>query len=59
MTRRVVITGLGLISAAGCTVESAWQRLVEGRSAIRRIERFDVSLYPSKIAGDIDEVELD
>jgi 3-oxoacyl-[acyl-carrier-protein] synthase II len=53
--RRVVVTGLGLVSPAGATVEQAWTRLVAGESAIERIQRFDVSNYPSRIAAEVNE----
>jgi 3-oxoacyl-[acyl-carrier-protein] synthase II len=53
--RRVVVTGLGLVSAAGSSIEAAWTRLVAGESAIAPIMRFDVSRYPSRIAAEIDE----
>ncbi len=56
--RRVVITGLGLVSAAGCSVECAWQRLRAGESAVRRIKRFDVSGFPSQVAAEIDDSSL-
>ena len=48
--RRVVITGLGLVSPLGCGYETTWERLVAGRSAIRRIENFDVSDLTCQIA---------
>lgn len=51
--RRVVITGMGVVSAAGCDLPSFWQRLVSGPSATRRIERFDVSAFPSQVGGEI------
>jgi 3-oxoacyl-[acyl-carrier-protein] synthase II len=51
--RRVVVTGLGMVTPLACGVESTWQRLIEGQSGVRRIERFDVSDIPSKIAGQI------
>jgi 3-oxoacyl-[acyl-carrier-protein] synthase II len=51
--RRVVVTGLGMVTPLACGVESTWQRLSEGQSGVRRIERFDVSDIPSKIAGQI------
>ena len=56
--RRVVITGMGVVSAAGSTLDSFWNRLVSGRSAIRRIQRFDVSAYPSQIAAEIDDIDF-
>jgi 3-oxoacyl-[acyl-carrier-protein] synthase II len=48
--RRVVLTGLGMVSPLGCGVEVTWQRLLEGRSGARRVEHFDVSDLPCKIA---------
>jgi len=56
--RRVVITGLGLVSAAGSDVEDAWAQLLAGRSAIRRIRRFDASRFPSQVAAEIDDDAL-
>lgn len=49
--RRVVVTGLGLVTPLGDGVETTWSRLIEGRSGIRRIEHFDVSDLAAKIAG--------
>ena len=51
--RRVVITGLGIISPVGNTVEQAWQNIVAGRSGIDRITRFDASSFPVQIAGEV------
>ena len=51
--RRVVITGLGIISPVGNTVEQAWQNIVAGRSGIDRVTRFDVSSFPVQIAGEV------
>jgi 3-oxoacyl-[acyl-carrier-protein] synthase II len=48
---RVVITGMGVITSLGFSVEAFWQGLVAGRSGIRRITEFDVSAYPTQIAG--------
>ena len=50
-SRRVVITGMGLVTPLGCGVGVAWRRLIEGRSGIRRIDRFAVDDLPSKIGG--------
>ena len=49
--RRVVVTGLGLVTPLGCGIESNWQRLTAGRSGVRAIDGFDVSDLPAKIAG--------
>jgi 3-oxoacyl-[acyl-carrier-protein] synthase II len=49
--RRVVVTGLGMVSPLACGVEQTWQRLINGQSGIKRIETFDVSDLPAKIAG--------
>jgi 3-oxoacyl-[acyl-carrier-protein] synthase II len=57
--RRVVFTVVGLVSAAGCSVERAWRRLLDGHSAVRRITRFDVTRYPSQIAAEVDDAELE
>jgi len=52
--RRVVVTGLGLVSAAGPTLEDAWRHLLAGDSAVRPIRRFDATRYPSRIAAEVD-----
>jgi 3-oxoacyl-[acyl-carrier-protein] synthase II len=51
--RRVVITGLGIVSPVGSTVESAWKNLLEGRSGIGPITRFDVSAFPVRFGGSV------
>ena len=51
--RRVVITGMGLITALGNDVASNWSRMLEGRSGIRRIEAFDPSRVDSQVAGEV------
>jgi 3-oxoacyl-[acyl-carrier-protein] synthase II len=51
--RRVVVTGLGMVTPLGCGVEPTWRRLIAGDSGLRRIEKFDVSDLPCKIAGQI------
>jgi len=50
MLRRVVITGLGLVTPLGCGVEASWSRLLEGKSGARRIEEFDASDLACQIA---------
>lgn len=51
--RRVVVTGLGVISPVGNTVTEAWDNIVAGRSGIATITRFDASAFPVKIAGEV------
>lgn len=54
-SRRVVVTGMGVISPIGLNVKDFWNSLIEGKSGISRITRFDVSEYSSQIAGEIKE----
>ena len=51
--RRVVVTGMGAVTALGPDVATTWESLVAGRSGIRRIERFDPSRLSSQIAGEV------
>jgi 3-oxoacyl-[acyl-carrier-protein] synthase II len=51
--RRVVITGIGIISPLGVGTDATWQGLVEGRSGIGPITKFDASAYPAQIAGEV------
>lgn len=51
--RRVVVTGLGVISPVGNTVETAWANLVAGKSGVTRVTRFDPSRLTSQIAGEV------
>jgi 3-oxoacyl-[acyl-carrier-protein] synthase II len=48
--RRVVVTGLGMVSPLGCGVETTWKRILDSQSGARKIDTFDVSDLPSKIA---------
>lgn len=49
--RRVVVTGMGMISPVGGTLEESWKNLIAGKSGIGRIEHFDTTDFPVKIAG--------
>ncbi len=51
--RRVVVTGLGLVTPLGCGVEVTWKRLIAGESGLRGIQSFDVSDLPAKVAGQV------
>ncbi len=51
--KRVVITGMGLITALGHTVEETWEALCQGRSGIGLIRNFDASEYPVRFAGEV------
>lgn len=55
--RRVVITGAGVISALGSSLELYWSGLISGRSGIRRITQFDPAEMPCKIAGEIPDFD--
>ena len=51
--RRVVVTGLGLVTSLGCGVEVNWENLLAGKSGIGAIQSFDISDLPAKIAGQV------
>ena len=51
--RRVVVTGLGLVTPLACGVEATWQRCSPVESGIQRIDKFDVSDLPCQIAGQV------
>src|SRR4029453_258321 len=53
MTRRVVVTGMGVLSALGNTVASTWDGLLAGRSGITTISAFDPSRLTSQMAGEV------
>jgi len=52
-TRRVVVTGLGTLSPVGNTAEEFWSSLVQGRSGVGMITKFDTTGYPTRIAGEV------
>ncbi len=57
--RRVVVTGLGLVTPLGSGVGPVWRRLTEGHCGLRAIQSFDVSDLPSKIAGEVPHGETE
>ncbi len=59
MKRRVVITGMGAITSLGSDLDTFWTNLMEGKSGISLVESFDVSDYPTKIAAEIKDFNLE
>ena len=57
MKRRVVVTGIGLVTPLGIGVEKTWQSLCDGKSGIGRITRFDPSELPSQIAAEVKDFD--
>ena len=51
--RRVVVTGMGIVSPVGCTVDSAWANVLAGKSGIAPIAEYDVSAFTTRFAGQI------
>lgn len=58
MRRRVVVTGMGVITPVGRTVERMWQTLKEGGSGIGKISHFDATNFPTKIAAEVHDFDL-
>src|SRR5664279_2690180 len=56
--RRIVVTGLGIISPVGIGVETAWSSILAGRSGIGPITRFDTSTFPTRIAGEVKDFDV-
>jgi 3-oxoacyl-[acyl-carrier-protein] synthase II len=57
--RRVVVTGLGVVSPLGTGVEKNWQAILEGKSGIRKITRFDTDGFASRIAGEVPDFKAE
>ena len=57
MSRRVVVTGLGAVTPVGNDVDTFWRSVKNGESGIDHIASFDVSDYPSKIAGEVRDLD--
>ena len=56
--RRVVVTGLGIVSPVGSTVKSAWETILKGESGIGPITRFDVSAFPVRFGGAVRDFDV-
>ena len=56
--RRVVVTGLGIVSPVGSTVASAWDAVLRGESGIGPITRFDVSAFPARFGGQVRDFDV-
>lgn len=56
--RRVLITGMGLVSPIGNTIEDAWQSIEQGRSGIRTIDHFDTEAYKVKLAAQVKDLDI-
>src|SRR5260221_3662626 len=54
---RVVITGMGALTAIGCGRDGLWRGIQRGKSGIRRLTRFDASPFESQIAGEVGEFD--
>lgn len=57
--RRVVVTGMGMLSPVGNTVESTWEAILAGRSGINQIEHFDTAAYETKFAGVVKDLDIE
>jgi 3-oxoacyl-[acyl-carrier-protein] synthase II len=58
-TRRVVVTGLGLVSPVGSTIDKAWGNIKNGVSGIKKITSFDASSFSVQISGSVDDFNAD
>lgn len=56
--RRVVVTGLGIVSPVGNSVEEAWQNVLAGRSGIGPVTKFDASTFSAQIAGEVKNFDI-
>ncbi|STX27635.1 3-oxoacyl-ACP synthase [Legionella beliardensis] len=59
MKKRVVITGMEIVSSIGSGLQAFWQAAIEGKSGIKRIQKYDPSPYPTQIAGEITDFSLE
>jgi len=59
MSRRVVVTGMGMVSPLGLNVSETWSQLIEGKSGIDTIQLFDASSFPTQIAGEVKNLDFE
>ena len=57
MSRRVVVTGVGLVCGLGIGTEEVWKNLLAGKSGIRAITHFDTTAFDCTIAGEVRDFE--
>ena len=57
MNRRVVITGIGLVSALGLGTRETWTALLAGQSGVTRVTRFDITGYAAQIAAEVQDFD--
>src|SRR5271157_999563 len=56
--RRVVVTGMGMLTPVGCDLESTWSALLSGRSGVGPITLFDARTFPTRIAAEVKDFRL-
>ncbi|URN93357.1 MAG: beta-ketoacyl-ACP synthase II [Candidatus Pristimantibacillus lignocellulolyticus] len=59
MKRRVVVTGMGILTSLGSELDQFWGNLMEGKSGVSLVEQFDCSEYPTRIAAEIKDFDLE
>ena len=59
MSRRVVVTGVGMVTPLGTGTEKTWKGLLDGRSGIGKITQFDSTEFSCQIAGEVHDFEVD
>jgi len=59
MTRRVVVTGIGLVTSIGSTIDSFWSALLAGRSGIRKVTSFDTKDYSVHIGAEVPDFSFE
>jgi len=59
MKRRVVVTGIGVVTSLGCRVDELWTRICNGESGVRLLKRFDASRFRVRIGGEVTDFSTD